>query len=82
MPEERAPASPVSTDGIEKLSSANGDAPEVFSYVVKKGDTLSSISRRFSSSIERIQQSNPDVDPLRLVPGMILHIPKSSNGDA
>jgi len=73
MPE--SPARPASQDPVVATT-------EVIAYVVQRGDTLSSISRRFSSTVQRIQRFNPDVDPLRLVPGTVLHIPKLSNGDA
>lgn len=80
---ETSPRVQTNSEAVNKVEEAAVEkTPEVISYVVKKGDTLSSISRRFSSSVERIQQSNPDVDPLRLVPGMILHIPKSPAEDA
>lgn len=79
---ETSPRVPANAEPVEKADGASEKTESVISYVVRKGDTLSSISRRFSSSVERIRQSNPEVDPLRLVPGMILHIPKASNGDA
>lgn len=48
------------------------------SYVVKKGDTLASIARKFYKTSARwktIQKANPKVNPTRLEPGETLIIP-------
>ncbi len=43
-------------------------------YVVKEGDSLSTISQRTGVSLERIEQLNPTLDPLSLVPGQRLKL--------
>jgi LysM repeat protein len=54
-------------------SSGGGDeAPD--EYVVKSGDSLSTISEDTGISIERIQKLNPDVDPQALIEGQTLKL--------
>ncbi len=44
------------------------------SYVVKNGDTLTSIAHRTGVSVVRIQALNPRVDPQILVSGQVLKL--------
>lgn len=44
------------------------------SYVVKEGDSLSAISQKTGVSLERLEQLNPTLDPLSLVPGQRLKL--------
>jgi spore germination protein len=44
-------------------------------YEIKSGDTLWEIARRFNTTLERIYQANPGLDPLRLMVGQRLRIP-------
>ncbi|MGI8945840.1 MAG: LysM peptidoglycan-binding domain-containing protein [Thermoleophilaceae bacterium] len=39
------------------------------SYVIKKGDALSGISAKTGLTVERLEELNPSLDPLGLVPG-------------
>lgn len=43
-------------------------------YVVRRGDALSVISQRTGVSEERLEQLNPDADPLALLPGERLRL--------
>ncbi len=54
--------------------SASAPKPTRSSYVVKRGDSLSAISARTGVSLERIEQLNPALDPLSLVPGQRLKL--------
>ncbi len=69
---------------IEKLHSqlalerrrARGAAPEAStSYVVKNGDTLSSIARRYDTTAEALMKLNEINDPTRLFVGQKLKLP-------
>ena len=44
-------------------------------YIVKSGDTFSSLATTFGVSVRAIQAANPGVEPTRLRPGQTLHIP-------
>lgn len=50
--------------------------PGGFIYVVRRGDTLFEIARRFGTTVERIVQANPQItDPNLIYPGQRLCIP-------
>lgn len=58
-----APPPPPSPPGMRK-------------YVVRKGDTLSSIARRFNVTVEDILKVNPQIkDPNLIYPGQVIIIP-------
>jgi hypothetical protein len=45
-------------------------------YVVRRGDTLSGIARRFEVSLSDLEEANPQiVDPNRILPGQVINIP-------
>lgn len=44
-------------------------------YVIKRGDTLYSISRRYNSNIDKIIESNPGINPNNLMIGEVICIP-------
>lgn len=44
-------------------------------YVIKKGDTLYSISRKYNVSIDKIIQINPGINPDNLIIGEVICIP-------
>jgi LysM repeat protein len=43
-------------------------------YRVRRGDTLESIAAKFDTSVERLIELNPDIDPLALRPGQRIRI--------
>jgi LysM repeat protein len=43
-------------------------------YVIKPGDTLSAIAAQFDTTEEELQQLNPNVDALALVPGQRIRV--------
>jgi peptidoglycan endopeptidase LytF len=49
-----------------------------FSYVVRKGDTLSSIARRFDTTVRAIIKANPGIDPDQLAIGQEICVPKAT----
>lgn len=52
---------------------------ELTSYVVKRGDTLYSIARRFNTTVDEILRLNPRDDPDLIFPGETLVIPVGKN---
>ncbi|MBW4828172.1 MAG: LysM peptidoglycan-binding domain-containing protein [Clostridiaceae bacterium] len=47
-----------------------------FFYVIRRGDTLFNISRRFNVSVEALIRANPGIDPNNLQIGQIICIPR------
>lgn len=47
-------------------------------YIIKAGDTLWRIASRFNTTVQRIIQENPGVDPIRLLIGQKIRIPTSN----
>jgi tetratricopeptide (TPR) repeat protein len=66
----RGPAGP-DTAPPAKVAAA-GPAP---THVVKAGDTLSSIARRYGVKLEALIAANPKANPRRLRPGQTLNVP-------
>ncbi len=55
--------------------------PTPFDYIIKSGDTLTSISAKFNVSIEDILAANPDLkNPDSIAEGQTLHIPAPGTG--
>lgn len=50
-------------------------AARMRTHVVRSGDTLSNVARRYRISLQRLQAANPSVDPRRLRAGQTLNIP-------
>ena len=51
------------------------DCPGGLLYAVRRGETLSSIARRFSVTVREIERANPGIDPDRLQIGQLICIP-------
>ncbi|MCL4787438.1 MAG: LysM peptidoglycan-binding domain-containing protein [Verrucomicrobia bacterium] len=49
--------------------------PVASDYTIARGDTFSTIARKFGVSVKAIQEANPGVDPLRLQIGDKIKIP-------
>jgi LysM repeat protein len=49
--------------------------PEPRTYTVQEGDTLDQIALDFNTSVERLLELNPDVEPTELRPGQRLRVP-------
>ena len=48
-------------------------------YVVQQGETFYGIARSYNMSIKELEDLNPEVDPSRLKPGMILAVITTKN---
>ncbi|MEO0265901.1 MAG: LysM peptidoglycan-binding domain-containing protein [candidate division WOR-3 bacterium] len=46
-------------------------------HIVRKGETLSLIAKKYSVTVEALRQANNYIDPKKLKPGMVLVIPYS-----
>lgn len=57
----------------EAAPSATAPAEEQF-YRIRAGDTLEAISQRFGTTVERLQELNPGIDPLALSPGQRIRV--------
>ena len=52
-----------------------GPCPGGFPYVIRSGDTIFALSRRFGVTVEAIVRANPGIDPERLRIGQVICIP-------
>jgi LysM repeat protein len=59
---------PTATDGT-----ATTEGPRR-RYRVRRGDTLESIAAKFDTTVERLTELNPDIDPLALRPGQRIRV--------
>ncbi|MGH8020873.1 MAG: LysM peptidoglycan-binding domain-containing protein [Opitutaceae bacterium] len=57
-------------------SAEPGTLAEDGTYVIKSGDTLSTIGRQFGITYQEIQAVNPGLDPRKLRVGQKIYIPK------
>ncbi|NLL81037.1 MAG: LysM peptidoglycan-binding domain-containing protein [Tissierellia bacterium] len=49
-------------------------------YIVRPGDTLYSIAKMFNTSVYKLIEANPGIDPNNLRVGMVICIPKHGDG--
>jgi LysM repeat protein len=56
---------------------APGPAPGQ-EYVIAKGDTFSSIAKKFSVTVKAIEDANPSAQPTKLKPGQKIQIPAAA----
>lgn len=66
-----AVAEPVSQPADASAEGAAG----VREHVIRKGDTLEAIAKRYGTTVRALQDSNPGVNPRRLLPGSRLRLP-------
>lgn len=61
----------------QKICIPKRRCPEgTFVYVVKSGDTLSAIARRYKTTVQEIVKANPGIDPNKLAIGQEICVPK------
>lgn len=68
------PSSQRPADGRTGETTATDAQPARRSYVVRSGDTLSSISLETGVAVARLQELNPDIDVQALQPGQRLRL--------
>jgi LysM repeat protein len=49
--------------------------PQPRTYTVEEGDTLDQIALDFDTTVERLLELNPDIEPTELRPGQRLRVP-------
>ncbi len=64
--------------GVVKLEEGAFGSRAIWPYRVRKGDTLSSIARRYKVRLRTLIRLNPQVHPRRLQIGDLIHIPARS----
>lgn len=62
-------AQPTTTDA------ARPRRPPPRTYTVQEGDTLDQIALDFDTTVERLLELNPDIEPTELRPGQRLRVP-------
>jgi murein endopeptidase len=67
------PVEAAERDGL--VSGASGGAPRMAEYVVREGDSLGAVAKRFDLPLADLLRFNGNPDPDRLRPGQILHVP-------
>jgi LysM repeat protein len=73
--EEAAPVVPEPTPSIAQPPEVTADQEMVFRYAVQRGDTLSSIAKRYGLTVKELVEANDIVDPNLIFPGQKLIIP-------
>jgi LysM repeat protein len=66
---------PVTTPTVKATKTTNSGAKTTKKYVVKSGDSLSSIAVRFNTSTTELQDMNPDLSGSTLVVGQRIVVP-------
>jgi LysM repeat protein len=59
------------TTATEETTPAQGPRRR---YRVRRGDTLESIAAKFDTTVERLIELNPEIDPLALRPGQRIRV--------
>ncbi len=72
-------ASRAEASGAASIGAARNPETTVI-YVVRRGDTLGSIARRFNTTISALMQLNGITNPDRIYVGQRLRVPSSSGG--
>ncbi len=71
-------ANGLTPDGIVGKATYSAIAPYLrgyFTHTIRKGDTLYSIARMHSTTVNAIASSNPNIDPLNLKIGSKIYVP-------
>jgi tetratricopeptide (TPR) repeat protein len=68
-------AAQATTTRNAQVPAATVPAPTLRKYVVRSGETMAQVARRFGVNIARLQAANPTIEPRRLRGGQTLNIP-------
>jgi len=80
LPLETNPAYVAPSNVPPPVLVAPPGAPQPQEYVIRKGDSYSTLAKKFGVSTKAIQEANPGVDPLKLQIGQKINIPPPSAG--
>lgn len=69
-------AQPVATEPVveEAPGNARSKPARATAYAVRSGDTLASIAEKFGTTVDRLMELNPAVDPTALRVGMPIRV--------
>lgn len=74
----KIPADPVPYKRVDTGKAIGGDR----THVIKAGETVYSISRKYNCTVEEILQLNPDLEINDLPPGQLISLPPSENKES
>jgi serine-type D-Ala-D-Ala carboxypeptidase/endopeptidase (penicillin-binding protein 4) len=81
-PDRATPAPPTLQRAGEPEAGAETPAPAppadtatVRTHVIRSGDTLDALARRYGVTVRELEAANPGLDPRRLIPGRSIRIP-------
>lgn len=70
-----APPAAVAAPAVAETPAAPTPAATPTDYKIVQGDTLSTIARKFHTSVRAMKEANPGVEPTKLRIGQMLHVP-------
>jgi LysM repeat protein len=68
-------AATTSASSTRDALSASSAKPTARTHVIRRGDTLDAIARRYGVTVRGLQQANPGLSARRLIPGRSIRIP-------
>ncbi len=71
---EAATPRPAATTVQQAPKKARTKAARATMYSVRSGDTLASIAEKFGTTVDRLMELNPTVDPVALTVGMPIRV--------
>lgn len=76
----RGPDAPIPTEVRLPPPLPSADSAGPFRHRVERGESFSTIARRYGLTLKELRQANPGIDPLRLQIGARVFIPAAPNG--
>ena len=64
----------VTAQQVEQAPKARVKPARASTYAVRSGDTLASIAEKFGTTVDRLMELNPGVDPTALTVGMPIRV--------
>ncbi len=69
------PQPPPPATNVESVLPPTQPAAGPTEYKIAKGDTLSSVAKKFHVSLKALMEANPGIDPTKLQIGQAIHVP-------
>ena len=67
-------AQPTTTVSSKKTHGNGHKRPHVRRYTIQSGDTLASIAAKLGTTVTRLEQLNPNIDPTALTVGQTIRV--------